>query len=136
MNYDKNEINTKANINKEKKDSSSIKSIDDNISKEKKIKVGNNEIKFNKYKSYDTWEEAIEDSENKKINNIEEEDDSSLIINDILINSFSINFHYNSHKISFSNFYSKGDWLELLSGLSDIKELNLKFKLYRKFLER
>jgi len=134
MNFDKNEINTNENTTKVKKDSSSIKSIDGEISEEKKTKTENNEIKFNKYKSYDTWEEAIEDSENKnnnKINNNEEEDDSSLIVNDILINSFSINFHYNSHKISFS-YFSKGDWLELLSSLSDIKELNLKFKLYRK----
>ena len=49
-----------------------------------------------------------------------------------LINSFTINLNYNSHKISFYSAYIKGDWLELLSGLSDIKELTLKFKPFRK----
>ena len=32
--------------------------------------------------------------------------------------------------MSFSKLYSQGDWIQLLSGLSDIKELNLKFKRY------
>ncbi len=80
--------------------------------------------------SFNSWNEVLEDPENEQ--NKQEEDASNLLIKEIIINSFTINFNYNSHKISFTKLYAKGDWIELLSGLSDIKELNLKFKTFRK----
>ena len=59
-------------------------------------------------------------------------EEDSLLIEDIFINSFRINFHYNSHKISFSKMYEKIDWIEILTSLSDIKEFDLKFKKFNK----
>ena len=62
----------------------------------------------------------------------EYKNESLIYVNDISINLFTINFHYNSHKISFKKFISNGDWLELLTGLTDVKDLNLKFKKFKK----
>lgn len=138
MNYDKNEVNNNENKNKK---SSSDKSLEDQIITEKKSNeeiYENNLIKnINKdnknleiMTSFNSWNEVFEDPENEQ--NKQEEDASNLLIKEIIINSFTINFNYNSHKISFTKLYAKGDWIELLSGLSDIKELNLKFKTFRK----
>ena len=129
------------------KDSTSVNNIDiekeENLSGKNKSskdkssdnnnKKNNDELKYHNMKSYDSWSESIEKQDIKKLNSIEEQkEENTMLINEILINSFSIKLNYNSHKISFYSVYQKGDWLEFLSGLSDIKELNLKFKLYRK----
>ena len=138
MNYDKSESD---NIDINKKSSSSKNSLDKQIKmNDKKSNEDNYEqnleqkenkdINLNNMNSYNSWKEAFADNED---NEKEEEDSSNLLIKEIIINSFTINFNYNSHKISFTKAYAKGDWIELLSGLSDIKELNLKFKTFKKF---
>ena len=138
MNYDKNDVNNTESKNKK---SSSDKSLEDQIITDKKSNEENyeNNLKNNVDKdnknidtmiSFASWNEALEEAENDQ--NKQEEDTPNLLIKEIIINSFTINFHYNSHKISFSKIYAKGDWIEFLSGLSDIKELNLKFKTFRK----
>ena len=128
------------------KDSTSVKNLDDeqeekSSGKKKSLKDKNSdndnkknidEIKYKNMKSNDSWNDSIEKQEIKNLTSNEEKEDNSMLINEILINSFSIKLNYNSHKISFYSVYKKGDWLEFLSGLSDIKELNLKFKLFRK----
>ena len=143
-----NEIKTEVkDIEIKNKDSISANNIDiekeDNLSGSKKSSKGkssdnntkknSNEIKYRGMKSYDSWNDSIEKQEIKNLDSMEEQkEENSMLINEIVINSFSIKLNYNSHKISFYSVYQKGDWLEFLSGLSDIKELNLKFKLYRK----
>ena len=138
MNYDKSESD---NIDINKKSSSSKNSLDKQIKMNDKKsnednfeqnleQKENKDINLNNMNSYNSWKEAFADNED---NEKEEEDSSNLLIKEIIINSFTINFNYNSHKISFTKAYAKGDWIELLSGLSDIKELNLKFKTFKKF---
>ena len=61
------------------------------------------------------------------------ENNMIIYVNKIFINSFNLNFHYHSHKISFKKLISNGDFLELLNGLADVNELNLKFKNFKKF---
>ena len=141
MNFESNETNNK-NSSSSKSGDNEI-NIDNNSNKDNYEKnLGKNKItentnennnnKLNLLKSFNDWDEALEESENKNEKDENEEDSSNILINEILINTFTINFHYNSHKIKISKVYAKGDWIEFLSGLSDIKELNLKFKLYRK----
>ena len=137
-----NEIKTESkDIEIKNKESTSANDIDiekeENLSGTKKSSKDKNsdEIKYQNMKSYDSWSDSIEKQEIKNLNSNEEQkekEENAILINEILINSFSIKLNYNSHKISFYSVYQKGDWLEFLSGLSDIKELNLKFKLYRK----
>ena len=106
------------------------KKRDDESSKNKdlKKKKSNNEEKkndgsdFEEINSKDSWDDE----------ELEKYADSLIYINKIYINLFAINLHYNSHKISFSKTISNGDWLELLTGLADVKDLNLKFKAYIK----
>ena len=137
-----NEIKTESkDIEIKNKESTSANDIDiekeENLIGTKKSSKDKNkdEIKYQNMKSYDSWSDSIEKQEIKNLNSNEEQkekEENAILINEILINSFSIKLNYNSHKISFYSVYQKGDWLEFLSGLSDIKELNLKFKLYRK----
>ena len=126
----KNEIKSKG--------SSSNKSEDKNKTNDKKSqeeKSSNNDdnnnidLELNNMPSFNSWNECLEDQENNDQNTKEED---SLLIEDIFINSFRINFHYNSHKISFSKMYEKIDWIEILTSLSDIKEFDLKFKKFNK----
>ena len=125
------------------KNSSSNKSDDKKITEDKKS-IGENslnninennsnnntDLELNNKMSFSSWNECLEDEENNNQDTKEGED--SLLIQEILINSFTINIHYNSHKISFAKMYEKLDWLELLTSLSDIKEFNLKFKKFNK----
>ena len=140
-NYDKNEENKEKDKHNKKKIIEDSKSNEENYEKnlskknDKKILSNiniNNKEGLNTLDSFNSWNEVFENSNNNdNTKNINDENNSnSLILNDIDINSFTINFHYNSHKMSFSKLYSQGDWIQLLSGLSDIKELNLKFKRY------
>ena len=110
-NYDK---------NKENKDKEN-----DDINNDKNNKDAKNEDDIEKINSKDSWED--EDLENDK--------DLLIFINDISINSFMINFHYNSHKISYKKLISNREWIELLNGLGDIKDLNFKFKKYTKNIQ-
>ena len=110
-NYDK---------NKENKDKEN-----DEINNDKNNKDAKNEDDIEKINSKDSWED--EDLENDK--------DLLIFINDISINSFMINFHYNSHKISYKKLISNREWIELLNGLGDIKDLNFKFKKYTKNIQ-
>ena len=115
QNYDKNEEND-CNSNDEEKNS---------CEKNKKGNNNGNKNDSEKKKLDDSWEDG------EKL--VKEYKNESLIyVNDISINLFTINFHYNSHKISFKKFISNGDWLELLTGLTDVKDLNLKFKKFKK----
>ena len=102
-------------------DKNSYKS-EEKISNDKKNLINEEDSnKIERINSKDSWnDEEIESSQ------------SLTYVKDISINSFIINFHYNSHKISFQKLISKGDWLELLNMLADIKDLNLKFKQFTK----
>ena len=130
-NNDNNEINSEL---KETYDISEEKIEEKSEEKKSDKDKISNDLSLNKMESYDSWNEAVNNQDEKKITSSEDDKDDNgiILINEILINSFTINLNYNSHKISFYSAYIKGDWLELLSGLSDIKELTLKFKPFRK----
>ena len=102
--------------------------ISDNNSENDKDKEKNNDKKndnddddVQRVNSKDSWN----DEEIEKMQSI-------TYVNYISINSFGVNIHYNSHKLSIKKLYSNKDWMELLNVLADIKELNLKFKKYTK----
>ena len=130
----KNTLEKQAKNDKKSEEDNSDKSSGKKSNKSNKDNkdIINQEHDLNVMNSFNSWNEAIDNSEKKddKING--EEDSSILLIKELLINSFTINFHYNSHKISFAKVYAKGDWIEFLSGLADIKEFKLKFKTFRK----
>ena len=131
QNYDKNEnseketkINRDEEINKDNdddndddKDSNDEKKINNNENNKK----DENSIEIN---SKDSW--CDEDIKNYT--------DSLIFVNDININLFTINFHYNSHKLSYKDISNK-DWLEIITSITDIKELNLKFKKFKKNIQ-
>ena len=128
-----NEIKSKgpsSNKSEDNKITNDKKSIKENSNSSNNDNNINNDLELNQIHSFNSWNECLEDQENNNKNAKEEED--SLLIEDIFINSFTINFHYNSHKISFSKMYEKVDWIEFLTGLADIKEFDLKFKKFNK----
>ena len=121
QNYDKIEQNNKENEN------DSNKSDEENNEKDlnKKVKEKDKGEKYDnpeEINSKDSWN----DEDISKIN------ESLIYVNKIFINSFTINFHYNSHKIEFKKFISNRDWLELTTSLTDVKDLNLKFNSFNK----
>lgn len=108
--FDKDEVNNEKDSNKNNEYSNNYKNPN-----EKKI---NDDNSFEEISSKDSWND-------KGIS------DSLIYVNEISINLFTINLHYNSHKLSYKNF-SNRDWLELITGLADVKDLSLKFKKYTK----
>jgi hypothetical protein len=112
--------------NKENENDSN-KSDEENNEKDlnKKVKEKDKGEKYDnpeEINSKDSWN----DEDISKIN------ESLIYVNKIFINSFTINFHYNSHKIEFKKFISNRDWLELTTSLTDVKDLNLKFNSFNK----
>ena len=81
----------------------------------------------------DLGEINLKDSWNEE--DLEIINESLIYVNYLYINPFSINFHYNSHKIDFRKFISNRDWLELATSLPDVKDLNLKFKSFIKNIQ-
>ena len=110
--------------NYDKSEENDVKKGKEEISTEKNPEKNKNG-EDTKNKLDDSWEDG-----EKIVNDIDNE--ALMYVNDISINLFNISFHYNSHKISFSKFISNGDWVELLTGLGDVKDLNLKFKNFKK----
>ena len=115
-NYDKNNEDNKNNESDDEDDSIG------NKNKNEIIKNDNKENNIERINSKDSWNE----------DDFMDEIDPIMFINKISINTFNINFHYHSHKMSFKKIIKKGDWLELLNGLADVTELNLKFKNFQK----
>ena len=117
------------NINDNDKDSNKSNQENNNINIDKNQKNSKND---EKNKNEDKALERINSKDSWDDLELEKYSDSLTYVNDISINLFTINFHYNSHKISFTKLISNRDWLELLTGLGDVKDLNLVFKKFKK----
>jgi hypothetical protein len=131
-NYKTEDIEGKENKapNKIKDNNNEDNKDDDNNNKDNKdnkailLKDDRNEIK-----SKDSWDDVddiLEDNDKDK------DGECEIYVNDISINSFEINAHYHSHKISYKKLFADEDLFQLLNVLMDVKDLNLKFKNYRK----
>ena len=87
----------------------------------------------NKEKSKDSLNDAdVKKEENEDRDKVKNKSKIKVYINEISINPFGINFHYNSHKIEFRDLINDEDLFQILNMLIDIKDFNIKFKNYRK----